>query len=68
MHVYLKNEGNNAADINYISEKVLLVSRGHYQEIAPDLSCSNSWCEGNSLPWHNESTHQFCIYVELKSL
>lgn len=43
MHMHLKkNEGNNAADINSLSEKVLLVSRGHYQEIALDLSCSDS--------------------------
>lgn len=49
MHTHLKgmkNEGDNAVDINSLSENVLLVSRGHFQKMAPNLSCSSS-----SLMW-----------------
>lgn len=38
----MKNEGDNAVDINSLSENVLLVSRGCFQKMAPNLSCSTS--------------------------
>lgn len=39
MHTHLRNGGDNVADINSLSEKVLLVSRGRFQKMETDLSC-----------------------------
>lgn len=38
MHTHLRNGGDNVADINSLSEKVLLVSRGRFQKMEADLS------------------------------
>lgn len=50
----MKNEGDNAVDINSLSENVLLVSRGCFQKMAPNLSCSSSilmWGEFSTMTW-----------------
>lgn len=38
----MKNEGDDAVDINSLSENVLLVSRGRFQKMAPNLFSSSS--------------------------
>lgn len=62
MHTHLKgmkNEGDNAVDINSLSENVLLVSRGRFQKMAPNLSCSSSslmWGEFFPMTWWERSS------------
>lgn len=52
MHTHLRNGGDNVADINSLSEKVLLVSRGRFQKMEADLSCPQP-PDGRGILYHD---------------
>lgn len=52
MHTHLRNGGDNVADINSLSEKVLLVSRGRFQKMEADLSRPQA-PDGSGILYHD---------------
>lgn len=53
MHTHLRNGGDNVADINSLSEKVLLVSRGRFQKVEADLSRPQQPRDGRGILYHD---------------